>query len=246
MLPAGKRVYIAGCGGMLGRAVYAEFARDCVVKATDIDLNIHWLEHADVRDLAGFDASVTAFTPDILINLSALTDLEYCERNAENSWLTNALGAENAAIIARRLDIPLVQISTAGIVDGAQDVYNDFEQAESARYLCEVEVLRRGRRSAPLPEVLRVSSRLDDGRRTCEGQESSSTRSSSRSPRALRSSKSSATSSARRRIPFRSRAASVSWRARISMGSTTKCARATARVTTLPSNSCGSSGSKTE
>jgi dTDP-4-dehydrorhamnose reductase len=128
MLPAGKRVYIAGCGGMLGRAVYAEFARDCVVKATDIDLNIHWLEHADVRDLAGFDASVTAFTPDILINLSALTDLEYCERNAENSWLTNALGAENAATIARRLDIPLVQISTAGIVDGAQDVYNDFEQ----------------------------------------------------------------------------------------------------------------------
>jgi dTDP-4-dehydrorhamnose reductase len=42
--------------------------------------------------------------------------------------LTNALGAENAALIARRLDIPLVQISTAGIVDGAQDVYNDFEQ----------------------------------------------------------------------------------------------------------------------
>ena len=28
-----------------------------------------WLEHADVRDCAGFDASVTAFKPDILINL---------------------------------------------------------------------------------------------------------------------------------------------------------------------------------
>jgi dTDP-4-dehydrorhamnose reductase len=128
MLPAGTRVYIAGCGGMLGRAVYAEFARDCEVKATDIDLNIHWLEHADVRDLAGYEASVSAFNPELLINLSALTDLEYCERNAENSWLTNALGAENSATIARRLNIPLVQISTAGIVDGAQDVYNDFEQ----------------------------------------------------------------------------------------------------------------------
>ena len=127
MLPAGTRVYIAGCGGMLGRAVYAEFARDCKVKATDIDLNIDWLEYADVRDFSGFEASVVGFKPDILINLAALTDLEYCERNAENAWLTNALGAENAAIIARRLDIPLVQISTAGIVDGAQDVYNDFD-----------------------------------------------------------------------------------------------------------------------
>jgi len=128
MLPAGTKVYIAGCGGMLGRAVHAEFAHDCQVKATDIDLNIDWLEYADVRDLAAFDASVRAFSPDLLINLAALTDLELCEGNADDAWLTNALGAENAALIARRLDIPVIQISTAGIVDGTQDVYNDFEQ----------------------------------------------------------------------------------------------------------------------
>ena len=128
MLPAGMKVYISGCGGMLGRAVYAEFARDCRVKATDIDLNIEWLEYADVRDFAAFEASVRAFEPQLLINLAALTDLEYCERNAEDAWLTNALGAENAALIARRLDIPVIQVSTAGIVDGAQELYNDFEQ----------------------------------------------------------------------------------------------------------------------
>ena len=127
MLPAGTRVYIAGCGGMLGRAVYAEFARDCHVKATDIDLNISWLEHADVRDYAEFHDSVFSFDPDVLINLAALTDLEHCELNARDAWLTNALGAENAATIARQLDIPVIQISTAGIVDGAQDLYNDFE-----------------------------------------------------------------------------------------------------------------------
>jgi dTDP-4-dehydrorhamnose reductase len=62
-----------------------------------------------------------------LINLAALTDLEFCERNAENAWLTNALGAENLALIARELSIPYVYISTAGIFDGAQDVYNDFD-----------------------------------------------------------------------------------------------------------------------
>ena len=112
---------------MLGRAVYAEFARDCKVKATDIDVNESWLEPADVRDYAQFHASVLSFDPDILINLAALTDLEHCELNARDAWLTNALGAENAATIARQLDIPVIQISTAGIVDGAQDLYNDFE-----------------------------------------------------------------------------------------------------------------------
>ena len=114
---------------MLGRAVYAEFARDCSVKATDIDVNESWLERADVRDYAQFRDSVFWFKPQLLINLAALTDLEYCERNASDAWLTNALGAENAATIARQLDIPIIQISTAGIVDGAQELYNDFESA---------------------------------------------------------------------------------------------------------------------
>lgn len=113
---------------MLGRAVYAEFARDCEVKATDIDLNIGWLSYTDVRDYAGFESSVRTFSPDILINLAALTDLEYCERNAEDAWLTNALGAENAATIARRLAITMVHISTAGIVDGRQELYHDFDR----------------------------------------------------------------------------------------------------------------------
>ena len=121
------KVYIAGCGGMLGRAVYEVFSSKCIVKATDIDLNIDWLEYADVRDYNNINKSIAAFSPDIIINLAALTDLEHCEKNQDDSWLTNALGAENIAIIAKRLNIPMVYISTAGIFDGKQDVYNDFD-----------------------------------------------------------------------------------------------------------------------
>jgi dTDP-4-dehydrorhamnose reductase len=121
------KVYIAGCGGMLGRAVYEVFSSRGIVKATDIDLNIDWLEYADVRDYNDINKSIAAFSPDIIINLAALTDLEHCEKNQDDSWLTNALGAENIAIIAKRLNIPMVYISTAGIFDGEQDVYNDFD-----------------------------------------------------------------------------------------------------------------------
>jgi dTDP-4-dehydrorhamnose reductase len=120
------RVYIAGCGGMLGRAVYEYFNERTTVKTTDIDLNIHWLSYADVRDYSSINNSMSEFNPDFILNLAALTDLEYCERNQENAWLTNALGAENIALIASRLDVPLVYISTAGIVDGSQEIYNDF------------------------------------------------------------------------------------------------------------------------
>lgn len=122
------RVYIAGCGGMLGKAVHAAFDDRSTVMATDIDVNEEWLSYADVRDYAGTEKSIREFRPDLLINLAALTDLEYCERNAQDAWLTNALGAENVALLAGKLDIPHVYISTAGIYDGAMDVYNDFDQ----------------------------------------------------------------------------------------------------------------------
>jgi dTDP-4-dehydrorhamnose reductase len=120
------RIYIAGCGGMLGRAVFEQFSSICTVKATDIDLNIDWLSYADVRDYKAIYKSISEFKPDFLINLAALTDLEYCETHADEAWLANTLGAENLALTAAKLNIPLVYISTAGIVDGQQDVYNDF------------------------------------------------------------------------------------------------------------------------
>jgi dTDP-4-dehydrorhamnose reductase len=120
------RVYIAGCGGMLGRAVYEYFNARTSVKATDIDLNIAWLSYADVRNYVSINDSISEFNPDFILNLAALTDLAYCERNQENAWLTNALGAENIALIANRINVPLVYISTAGIVDGSQEIYNDY------------------------------------------------------------------------------------------------------------------------
>jgi dTDP-4-dehydrorhamnose reductase len=122
------RVYIAGCGGMLGEAVYEQFNSRSQVLATDIDVNEPWLSPADVRDFAGSAQVVRSFKPDLIINLAALTDLEFCERNPDNAWLTNGLGAENLGLLANELDVPYVYISTAGIFDGAQEYYTDFDQ----------------------------------------------------------------------------------------------------------------------
>ena len=123
----GTRVYVAGCGGMLGDAMYARLkSAGAIIKATDINCTENWLEHGDVRDLASIRKGIVEFTPELIINLAALTDLEYCEKEQENAWLTNALGAENLGLIANELDVPYVYISTAGIFGGERDLYNDF------------------------------------------------------------------------------------------------------------------------
>jgi dTDP-4-dehydrorhamnose reductase len=128
-MKAGKRarIYMAGCGGMLGEAFHEEFSGPAELRCTDIDVNDVWLEHLDFRDLESYRLDVHEFNPDYLFHLGALTDLEYCETHPEETYATNAMSVENAVYIANELDIPLLYIGTAGIFDGRQEVYDDWD-----------------------------------------------------------------------------------------------------------------------
>jgi len=121
------KVLITGSGGMLGDAFYNLFKDVCNLKATDIDLNTKWLEYLDVRDFDMYKQLVDKFRPEYILHLAALTDLEYCEENVENTYLTNTTSVENAVILAKNVDATLVYISTAGIFDGKKDVYDDWD-----------------------------------------------------------------------------------------------------------------------
>ena len=122
-----KRIYLAGCGGMLGEAFYHQFKDEYIIKCTDKDVNESWLSFLDFRDLDAYQRDVLDFKPDYLFHLGAYTDLEFCEKNAEDTYSTNTLAAENAVYIANRLDIPVLYISTAGIFDGAKELYDDWD-----------------------------------------------------------------------------------------------------------------------
>ena len=123
-----KKIYIAGSGGMLGEAFYSQFKNDYTLKCTDKDVNENWLSFLDFRDVDAYKQDVEAFKPDYLFHLGAYTDLEYCEKNIEDTYLTNTISVENAVYIANALDIPLLYISTAGIFDGNKDLYDDWDQ----------------------------------------------------------------------------------------------------------------------
>ncbi len=122
-----KKIYIAGCGGMLGEAFYKIFKETYTLKCTDIDVNDDWLSYLDFRDYKKYKKDVLDFKSDYLFHLGAYTDLEYCERNVEDTYNTNTISVENAVYIANELNIPILYISTAGIFDGAKKVYDDWD-----------------------------------------------------------------------------------------------------------------------
>lgn len=122
-----KKIYIAGSGGMLGEAFYHQFSQDYEIKCTDKEVNESWLSFLDFRNLPAYRKDVHDFKPDYLFHLGAYTNLEYCEENAEDTYATNTMSVENAVYIANELNIPLLYISTAGIFDGAKNLYDDWD-----------------------------------------------------------------------------------------------------------------------
>lgn len=113
---------------MLGEAFYAQFKDDYTLKCTDKDVNDSWLSFLDFRDYDAYRKDVMNFKPDYLFHLGAYTDLEFCEKKADDTYHTNTLAAENAVYIANELNIPLLYISTAGIFDGKKELYDDWDQ----------------------------------------------------------------------------------------------------------------------
>ncbi len=123
-----KRIYIAGCGGMLGEAFYKNFKENYELKCTDKDPNENWLSFLDFRDFDSYKKDVYAHNPDYLFHLGAYTDLEFCEKNSDDTYNTNTISVENAVLIANELNIPILYISTAGIFDGKKELYDDWDQ----------------------------------------------------------------------------------------------------------------------
>ena len=112
---------------MLGEAFYEQFKNDYEIKCTDKDVNEAWLSYLDFRDFDAYKKDVEDFKPDYLFHLGAYTDLEFCEENKDDTYLTNTLAVENAVYLANTLNIPILYISTAGIFDGKKELYDDWD-----------------------------------------------------------------------------------------------------------------------
>jgi dTDP-4-dehydrorhamnose reductase len=141
-----QKIYMAGVGGMLGEAFYKQFSENYLLKCTDIDVNEDWLSYLDFREEDKYRKEVLAFNPDFLFHIGAYTDLEYCELNENDTYLTNTKSVEYAVKIANELQIPLVYISTAGIFDGEKGFYDEEDQPNplghygTSKYLGEAHV----------------------------------------------------------------------------------------------------------
>ena len=147
-----KKIYIAGCGGMLGDAFYRQFNINYELKCTDIDVNENWLSYLDFRSFKEYRDDVIKFSPNYLFHLGAFTDLEYCELHPDETYQTNTQSVEYGVKIANELNIPILFISTAGIFNGKKNIYDENDTPDpighyaKSKYLGELFVQENARR----------------------------------------------------------------------------------------------------
>ena len=114
------RIFITGCKGQLGRALYAALAEH-TLSGCD-------LPELDVTDRVAIGAAISDFAPGVVIHAAAWTDVDGCARDPGQAYRANALGTQNVALACAACDAAMVYISTNEVFDGtATEPYREWD-----------------------------------------------------------------------------------------------------------------------
>jgi dTDP-4-dehydrorhamnose reductase len=118
-----KKILIFGAGGMLGTTL-KNLPTNSELILTDKEVS-DGVEFCDIRDMKHVSEIVAKYNPDIILNFAALVDLEYCEAEKDDCYLTNTIAAMHLFNLCKDLNIPYVFISTAGIFGNDKEFYTE-------------------------------------------------------------------------------------------------------------------------
>jgi dTDP-4-dehydrorhamnose reductase len=121
-----KKALVFGANGMLGTTL-KKVTDINNFKLTDKDINTD-IEFCDIRDLKHVTEVINQYNPDIILNFAALVDLEYCEQEKDDCYLTNTVAAIHLFNLCKDKNIPYIFISTAGIFGNDKEFFTENEQ----------------------------------------------------------------------------------------------------------------------
>ena len=102
---------ITGGTGQLGTALRKEFETQSI---NFISLSKSQLEISQDHSIS----AITSYSPDVIINCAAWTNVDGAEKDKHGAFLVNAVGARNVAIAAKELHAKLIHISTDYVFSG--------------------------------------------------------------------------------------------------------------------------------
>ncbi|HEY3251863.1 MAG TPA: dTDP-4-dehydrorhamnose reductase [Ignavibacteria bacterium] len=127
-----KKILITGANGLLGQKVTEIFHREGQHQLTLTDIQD---KPADAGGFEYFPMDITVkedvkdavkkYSPNIIINTAAYTNVDGCETEKELSWRVNVDAVKNFIIASRQNDSKIVHISTDYVFDGKTGYYDE-------------------------------------------------------------------------------------------------------------------------
>lgn len=136
------RVLITGANGLLGQELVSQMSGypeyDVLATARNPDPRFRGsscgytmldvTEPGDVRDL------FQNFTPTVVINCAAMTNVDQCESERDACWRTNVEAVENLARHCQQVGARLIQVSTDFVFDGEDGPYRESDRPNPVNF----------------------------------------------------------------------------------------------------------------
>jgi len=125
------KIFISGASGLLGGNCLKVFKEQTdwdvlgtyFSYPTDDTVYFNTLDEKDEKNV-----DIREFAPDVIVHCGALTHVDYCEENVEESYQKTVQSTINLLKLAKELNARLVFISTDYVFDGTKGPYSEDDE----------------------------------------------------------------------------------------------------------------------
>lgn len=120
------KVFIAGASGLVGGQCLAYFsANGWDVKGSYFSYPVDGLVYFNTLEQDENNFDLAGWRPDVIVHCGALTHVDYCESNEEESYLKTVKSTETLVAIAKAIGAGFVYFSTDYVFDGVSGPYKE-------------------------------------------------------------------------------------------------------------------------
>ena len=118
------KIIILGANGFTGRRILQRLATHHSVMACSLHPDIlseegYEFQTLDILNFDATDALLNAFQPNVIINASALSVVDYCEQHPEEAYAINVTTVKQLTEYSQANSCRLIHLSTDFVSDGS-------------------------------------------------------------------------------------------------------------------------------
>ncbi len=109
------KIFVSGANGALGLEMQS------LLRQENIKFLAADIKQLDIIDFRKTRETLLNYRPDVIYHFAAISDVDFCEKNPELAYRTNALSTLGLTVIAKELGARIVYVSTNFVFDGCSE-----------------------------------------------------------------------------------------------------------------------------